>query len=151
MLIQPIAKILAQIEADKSIVPVELYAQAKAKDPPNDAFANFMKLYASHSRVGTLIKESHTGKLIQSWESAISNSNTKPELVDMSPAVSSFMAVKDEEELVRLTLVQLTIYLSMFFVAESNTYCSKSYFSPSCASHSCKAGDNIGQGSRNCA
>ena len=32
----------------------------------------------------------------------MSELNSKPELVDMSPAVSFFMAVKDEEELVGL-------------------------------------------------
>jgi hypothetical protein len=99
----PKAKILSQIMEDKTVLPIEVLAQAKAKDPPNDSLPKFAELYASYSRVGTLMKESHTGKLIQSWETAISGKNN-PELVDISPAVSSFMAVKDEEELVRLVL-----------------------------------------------
>jgi nucleosome binding factor SPN SPT16 subunit len=95
------AKILAQIKEGKTVVPIEILAQAKAKDSPNDALPNFLELYTSHSRVGTLQKESHSGKLIKSWESAVADAKKKPELVDMSPAVSSFMAVKDDDELVR--------------------------------------------------
>jgi len=98
------AKILAQIKDDKATVAVEIVAQAKAKDSPNDALPNFAELYSSHSRVGTLLKESHTGKLFQQWEKVVSELERKPELVDMGPAISSFMAVKDEEELVSYSI-----------------------------------------------
>jgi nucleosome binding factor SPN SPT16 subunit len=48
-----------------------------------------------------LLKEVHTGKLIDTWGTTVAELPTKPELVDISPAISTFMAVKDEEELVR--------------------------------------------------
>ena len=47
-----------------------------------------------------MTKESHTGKLIDEWNKAIGESEKKPTLVDMSAAVASFLAVKDEEEMV---------------------------------------------------
>ncbi len=49
-----------------------------------------------------MTKETHTGKTINEWTDAVNAANSKPELVDMSPAVSSFLAVKDDEELVEL-------------------------------------------------
>jgi len=94
------AKILSQIEDDTGVVPIEILAQAKGKEAPNDALPTFLQLYTSSKRVGTLLKEPHTGKLVNEWEKLVADSDNKPDLVDMSPAVSAFMAVKDEEELV---------------------------------------------------
>jgi nucleosome binding factor SPN SPT16 subunit len=85
------------------VVPIEILAQAKGKEAPNDALPRFLKLYTSNKRVGTLVKETHTGKLINEWGKLVAESDNKPDLVDMSLAVSVFMAVKDEEELVRST------------------------------------------------
>lgn len=99
------AKILTQIKNSNPPVPLEIYAQAKAKDPPTDAVPRFFKRYVGHQRVGTLSKEAHTGKLIDEWSKLIAEAETKPELVDMSLAVSAIMAVKDEEELVRLCII----------------------------------------------
>ncbi|KAF5372890.1 hypothetical protein D9758_001715 [Tetrapyrgos nigripes] len=93
------AKILSQIGGSGGVVPVEILAQAKAKEPANDALPNFFELYASKRRVGTLTKEDHTGKLTTEWNKLVSEREEKPETVDMSPAVSGFMAVKDEDEL----------------------------------------------------
>lgn len=38
--------------------------------------------------------------MVTEWTKAVADSPEKPELVDMAQAVSTFMAVKDEEELV---------------------------------------------------
>lgn len=46
------------------------------------------------------MKESHTGKLIDEWTEALSSASSKPDVTEMSPAVSSILAAKDEEELV---------------------------------------------------
>jgi nucleosome binding factor SPN SPT16 subunit len=96
-----VAKILSPIRNSSSIVPIEIYAQAKAKDPPTDAVPRFLEAYTGHLRVGTLLKESHIGKLVDEWNNLVSKTDKKPELVDMAPAVASMMASKDEEELVR--------------------------------------------------
>lgn len=75
--------------------------QAKAKDPPTDAIPRFLEAYTSSKRVGTLTKEARSGKLIDEWTKALDAAEQKPAVVDVTPAVSSFMAVKDKEELVR--------------------------------------------------
>ncbi|EMD38571.1 hypothetical protein CERSUDRAFT_113749 [Gelatoporia subvermispora B] len=93
------AKFLSQIKSSGSPVPIEILVQAKAKDPPTDALPKFLAAYASHSRVGALTKETHTGKLIDEWNKALSESSEKPSVVDVTPAVAASMGVKDEEEL----------------------------------------------------
>lgn len=47
-----------------------------------------------------MIKEVPSGKLISEWQALVDEAPEKPELVDMAPAISALMAVKDEEELV---------------------------------------------------
>lgn len=63
--------------------------------------SKFVEAYASQTRVGTLTKESHTGKLVAEWEVLVKGLESKPEIVDIGSAVSSVMAVKDFEEMVR--------------------------------------------------
>jgi nucleosome binding factor SPN SPT16 subunit len=99
-----LAKILQQIKGDDNPLPVEILAQASPKEPPNDSMSKFVQAYTSHIRVGALVKDTLTGKLVKEWEAALASANSKPELLDMAPALSSLMAVKDEEELVRLSL-----------------------------------------------
>ncbi|KAF7338622.1 FACT complex subunit SPT16 [Mycena venus] len=98
------AKILSQIEGSSGAVPVEILAQAKGKEPANDALPRFFAMYASKTRVGTLQKEVHRGKLVDEWKKLLDAAPQKPELVDMAPAFSSFMAVKDADELKCLQL-----------------------------------------------
>ena len=98
------AKFLQQIQEGNPPVPVEILVQAKAKEPPTDALPKFIEAYTSFTRVGSLLKETSLGKLVTEWEQAVSKADKKPELVDMAPALSAFMAVKDEEEMVRSTL-----------------------------------------------
>lgn len=94
------AKILAQLQ-NSSPVPLQILAQAKAKEPPTDALPTFTGTYTSMKRVGIVAKDSTSGKLIDDWNKILSEAESKPETVDMSPAVSAILAVKDEEELVR--------------------------------------------------
>lgn len=82
-------------------MPIEIFAQGKGKDLSNDALLKLVEIYLSKKRVGTLLKEVPSGNLIADWQKAIEESENRPELVDMSSSVSSFMAIKDSEELVR--------------------------------------------------
>ncbi|KIJ17069.1 hypothetical protein PAXINDRAFT_9925 [Paxillus involutus ATCC 200175] len=93
------AKFLQQIKDGNPPVPVEMLIQAKAKEPPTDALPKFIEAYSSHKRVATLVKESYGGKLMSEWNQGIDKLANKPEQVDMAPALSVLMAVKDEEEL----------------------------------------------------
>ncbi|KAH6918778.1 FACT complex subunit SPT16 [Coprinopsis sp. MPI-PUGE-AT-0042] len=112
------AKILAQVEKVSGIPPMDIYAQAKGKDAPNDAVTKFFEQYQTAKRVGALLKENHTGKLVTEWQKAVDDAATKPESVEMGPAVSVFMAVKDQEELKLMqTAAQLTSTLLKHHVA----------------------------------
>lgn len=94
------AKILSQLKNANTSIPIEFYVQAKAKDPPTDAVPRFFQAYAAHDRVGTLTKEPHSGKLVDEWTKMVADAEKKPTLTDMSPAIASLLAVKDEDELV---------------------------------------------------
>ncbi|TDL27246.1 FACT complex subunit SPT16 [Rickenella mellea] len=93
------AKILAQLQAGNPPVPIDILAQAKPKEPPTDALPKFASIYTSMQRVAILAKDPQTGKLVDEWNRVLSASNSKPETHDMAPALSSLMAVKDDEEL----------------------------------------------------
>lgn len=82
------------------MVPIQILAQAKAKEPPTDALPTLVGIYSNLKRVGTIMKDNTSGKLIDEWNKAVSEAENKPESVDMNPAVSAILAVKDEEELV---------------------------------------------------
>lgn len=97
-----LAKVLQQIKDGNPPVPIEIFVQAKAKEPPTDAVPKFIEAYSAYTRVATLVKETYHGKLISEWNEAIDKLSHKPEQVDMAPAVSTVMAVKDDDELVRL-------------------------------------------------
>ena len=75
---------------------------AKAKDPPTDALPSLAEKYNELKRVGILTKDIASGKIINDWSKAIEKAASKPETVDVSPSISTLLAVKDEEELVRI-------------------------------------------------
>ncbi|KAH8108126.1 FACT complex subunit SPT16 [Cristinia sonorae] len=111
------AKILSQVVGPNSHVPVEILAQARAKDAPTDAFPKFVEAYCASKRVGTLTKETYTGKIIDDWRAAIAAADSPPTLVDMAPAMSSFLAVKDDEEIKTIkTAAALTSTLLVNYV-----------------------------------
>lgn len=72
---------------------------AKGKEPATDALPKFLESYTSSECVGTLAKEKHTGKMIDEWNTAVEGAATKPKTVDITSAISGFVAVKDEEEI----------------------------------------------------
>jgi len=95
-----LAKILSQVATSKSPVPVNILVLAKGKEPATDALPKFLGVYTSSERVGTLVKEKHTGKMVDEWNAAVEGATTKPTVVDIASAISGFVAVKDEEEIV---------------------------------------------------
>jgi nucleosome binding factor SPN SPT16 subunit len=56
-------------------------------------------VFTSNQRIGTLSKETYAGKLIDEWNNALAASNNKPEMTDIAASISTFMGVKDDEEL----------------------------------------------------
>ncbi|TFK42772.1 FACT complex subunit SPT16 [Crucibulum laeve] len=112
------AKILSQIENSGGGIPIEILAQPKVKDTTNDMLPKLLDLYITGTRAGALVKEPNAGKLISDWDKLLGEAATKPELVDMSQAVSAFMSTKDEEELKTIqTAASLTSTLLKHHVA----------------------------------
>ena len=100
----PSARILEQLQKHRTLVPVEIFTLAKSKDPPSDALPRFLSIFTSNQRIGSLSKETYAGKLIDEWNNALAASDKKPEVVDIASAISTFMSVKDDEELVRRSI-----------------------------------------------
>jgi hypothetical protein len=96
------ARILEQLQKHRTVVPVEIFTLAKSKEPPTDAIPRFLSVFTSCQRIGSLTKETYAGKLIDEWNNALAASNSKPEVVDIAPSISTFMSVKDDEELASL-------------------------------------------------
>ncbi|KAI0048191.1 FACT complex subunit SPT16 [Auriscalpium vulgare] len=113
------ARILEQWQKSKTPIPIEIFVQAKAKDPPTDALPKFLEAFASHQRLGALTKETYSGKLIDEWNKALSAVEKKPEIADIALSISAFMAVKDDDELkatriaANLTSTLLTHYVAV--------------------------------------
>ncbi|TRM59387.1 FACT complex subunit-domain-containing protein [Schizophyllum amplum] len=111
------AKILSQLEKNAP-VPIEILAQPKPKDPPNDSLSKFVERFASKERVGTLLKEQPSGKLIAEWNKALEGAASKPELVDISHTISAVLSTKDAEEMKAVTTAAaLTSTLLRYHVA----------------------------------
>ena len=94
-----LAKILSQVATPKSPVPVNILVLAKGKEPATDALPKFLEVYTSSEHVGSLVKEKHTGKMIDEWNTVVEGASKKPTVVDITSAISGFVAVKDEEEI----------------------------------------------------
>lgn len=94
-----LAKIISQAATPKSPVPVNVLVLAKGKEPTTDALSKFLDAYTPSERVGVLVKEKQTGKMISEWNAAVEGAARKPAVVDMTSAISRFLAVKDEEEI----------------------------------------------------
>ncbi|KAH9946256.1 FACT complex subunit SPT16 [Epithele typhae] len=112
------SKILSQLQNADSPVPIEFFVQAKASEPPTDALPRFLQEYTALDRVAALTKEQHTGKVVDEWNKGLAEASKKPAVVDMSPAVASLLAAKDEDELkIIRTATSITSTLLAHYVA----------------------------------
>jgi nucleosome binding factor SPN SPT16 subunit len=59
-----------------------------------------MELMCLQKKVGVLSKENVSGPFIEEWKKVYSEVSKDVEEVDVAPAISSALAVKDENELV---------------------------------------------------
>ena len=83
------------------------------------------------------------------WKKAVSESSSKPELVDMTLAVSTFMAIKDEEELVSYILCQTSKADCDTISTESDKDSGTSHVHIARPSYRAQVGDRSGQGVQN--
>jgi nucleosome binding factor SPN SPT16 subunit len=58
------------------------------------------------------MKDTASGKLVSEWQAALEGAASKPEVIDMTPAISSLLAVKDEDELVSISSLEVSSILS---------------------------------------
>lgn len=65
------------------------------------------------------MKDNASGKLVSEWQTALEGATTKPEAIDMTPAISSLLAVKDDDELVRIHSRYLSSIL-ILLISESH-------------------------------
>ncbi|KAG8932667.1 FACT complex subunit spt16 [Tulasnella sp. 418] len=112
------AKILNQLLAGNPPIPVEILIQAKPKDPPTDSIPKLIQIMSTGKRLGTLLKEQHTGRLVDEWKSTLNASEHKFDQVDVSASLSAMMAIKDAEELklIRTTANLCSTLLGFHFV-----------------------------------
>lgn len=103
-----VAKVLGQIENAARPLTIEIIARPKGKDT-SDALPRFLAAYVSSQKVGVLMKETTSGKLVSEWQALLDGAASKPELVDMTPSVSSLLAIKDDDEMVSVFLSALPI------------------------------------------
>ena len=94
------AKILSQLKSANAPIPIEIHQVAKASQPATDALPKLLKEYTSVDSIGHVAKEVPSGKLISDWNAIVESANSKPELSDISSALATLLAVKDDEELV---------------------------------------------------
>lgn len=107
----PLAKFLSQVKESGGPISIEILAQAKAKEPQNDSMTRFLERYVSHKRVGTLPKETHTGKVATEWAQKVEKSAEKCDKVDISIAISAIMAPKDDDELVSIGIKRMSYHM----------------------------------------
>ncbi|TFL07405.1 FACT complex subunit SPT16 [Pterulicium gracile] len=111
------AKYLSQIQDCGGPITIDILAQAKGKDAPNDALQGLMERYTAHTRIGTLVKESQTGKTTTDWAKLLESAQSKPEKTDITTGISAILAIKDEEELAATSVsAKLTSTLFKNFV-----------------------------------
>lgn len=116
-----LGKILKQLIGPNSPLPIEILLQAKPKDAPTNAIPSLIEVLSTvvsrnpnairqladycgvQKRVGSLTKEQHTGRLVDDWKAALDASSHKFDTVDVSISLSACMAVKDNDEMVRVS------------------------------------------------
>ena len=130
-------------------ISVEILSRPKGKDTSNDALPKFLAQYASAQRVGSLIKETPSGKLMSEWQTVVNESSSKPQLVDMAPAISALMGIKDEEEIVGLSISSAVIRTNMCTNLEMDPNRSQLDLHFTQTPCSSKIGINFGQGVEN--
>lgn len=93
------AKYLQQLKSAATSNNIEIFALAKAKEPANDALPKFAAVFGELKKAGHVLKDVPTGKFADDWTAAVAGLAQKPEMIDVTPAVSTVLSVKDEEEL----------------------------------------------------
>ncbi|TKA23656.1 FACT complex subunit spt16 [Salinomyces thailandicus] len=99
--------------------PVEIIVRGKDADENAKQFERCLEtIKAAGKKVGVLTKELSSGPFVNEWKMAFSEISKEVEEVEIGPALSSVMAVKDENELraIRNASVASSHTMSDYFV-----------------------------------
>ena len=99
--------------------PIEVFVRGKDAEENAKQFEKCKEaIKSAGSKVGVLTKDTSTGPFIADWKAAFSELSKDIEEVDIGPALSAVMAVKDENELrsIRNASVASAYTMSDYFV-----------------------------------
>ncbi|KAG0173480.1 FACT complex subunit spt16 [Apophysomyces sp. BC1015] len=88
---------LESIKKGDKQVPVEIIRRNKNMEENIPLYTPLLEELEG-KRVGTIVKDNFEGKNVDEWKQALSSSGKSFESVDIAPAISACLAVKDEEE-----------------------------------------------------
>ncbi|KAI6867409.1 FACT complex subunit [Hortaea werneckii] len=100
-------------------IPLEVVVRGKDAEENAKQFEHCLDtIKTAGKRVGVITKEQSSGPFVNEWKNAFSEISKEVEEVDISPALSSVMAVKDENELraIRNASVASSHTMSDYFV-----------------------------------
>ncbi|KAI7236663.1 FACT complex subunit [Hortaea werneckii] len=100
-------------------IPLEVVVRGKDAEENAKQFERCLDtIKNAGKRVGVITKEQSSGPFVNEWKNAFSEISKEVEEVDISPALSSVMAVKDENELraIRNASVASSHTMSDYFV-----------------------------------
>ncbi|CAO3587831.1 unnamed protein product [Absidia cylindrospora] len=83
---------------DSGMIPVQVIRRQKSIENNLPLYLPVIKSLDG-KRVGIIVKDRYEGRLVDEWTKALSNSRKQYEEVDITPAISACIAVKDDEEM----------------------------------------------------
>lgn len=102
----PVAKHLEPLKGGK--IPVEILVRGKDEAANFQIFKDLAEVIKkSGKKVGAIAKDSAQGPFVNDWRKVYPSEVEGVEEVDVTPAFSAFLAIKDDTELVRPRSLQL--------------------------------------------
>lgn len=91
-------------------MPVEILVRGKDAAENTKQFERCLDLIrTTGKKVGVITKDNQAGPFVTEWKNAFAEISKEVEEVDIAPALSAAMSVKDEKELVRENPVRYAI------------------------------------------
>ncbi|KAI7889566.1 FACT complex subunit-domain-containing protein [Mucor mucedo] len=117
------ASSLESLKQGEKQIPIEIVRRGKDIEENVPLYQNIIKSL-DKKRVGVFVKDKTTGKNVEEWKKACTKYNKNFEEVDVSVAISTCLAEKDEEEAryVRTAAKVSSNMMQYFFIPEMSTY-----------------------------
>ncbi|GAA5811471.1 hypothetical protein MFLAVUS_004908 [Mucor flavus] len=117
------ASALESLKQGEKQIPIDIIRRGKELEDNVPLYQDLIKSL-ENKRVGVFVKDKTTGKNIEEWKKACAKYNKNFEEVDVSVAISTCLAEKDEEEArnVRIAAKTSSNMMQYFFIPEMSTY-----------------------------